>query len=141
MINRLLRAAVWGLLSLAIANTASADFIADQAALDKAESRTGKPASAEAAAAKKPVDQLWVARSGASVRKILTEWGKVAGWTIRWEATDLDYPNLATRTFDGDFESAVRGLFAPYQYADRPLQVEGWRGNSVIVITEKKASR
>lgn len=102
-----------------------------------------KPAQAAPEAAVKKAEtpspaQVWVARSGTTLRKIIEEWGRVADWTVVWEPSDLDYPNPATRTFEGSFEAAVKELFAPYKNAKRPLLVDGWRGNTVIVISEKR---
>ena len=92
-------------------------------------------------AAKVATAQVWVARSGITLRKIIEEWGRVADWTVVWEAAELDYPNPATRTFDGSFEKAVKELFEPYKDARKPVLVDGWRGNTVIVISDKNAKR
>lgn len=109
--------------------------------------RAAKPAKAaekapqaDDAKAKAPdvQGQLWVARSGSTLRKTVEEWCRVIGWTPVWEPVDLDYPNPATRTFEGGFEQAVKELFAPYEKAKRPLLADGWRGNAVLFISEKR---
>lgn len=80
---------------------------------------------------------VWVARSGATLRKTIEEWCRIMEWTVVWEPADLDYPNPASRTFEGSFEEAVKELFKPYEKAKRPLLVDGYRGNTVIIVSEK----
>lgn len=81
---------------------------------------------------------VWVARAGTTVRRTIEEWGRAADWRVVWEPDDLDYPIPATRTFEGSFQSALTELFDPYRKARRPLLVDGYRGNSVVVVTEKR---
>ena len=81
---------------------------------------------------------VWVARSGTTLRKTIEEWSRIVDWTVVWEPADLDYPNPATRTFEGSFEEVVKELFKPYEKAKRPLLVDGWRGNTVVIISEKR---
>lgn len=81
---------------------------------------------------------VWIARAGTSVRKTVEEWGRAADWKVVWEPDDLDYPIPATRTFEGSFQAAITELFEPYRKARRSLFVDGYRGNSVIFVTEKR---
>ena len=124
----------------------SAEAAKPQQALDAAASDASsvasstkvQPKSESKNDAKKVAPPVWVARKGTTLRKTIEEWCRILNWTVIWQPSDLDYANPATRTFEGGFEDAVKQLFQPYKNAKRPLLVDGWRGNSVIVVSEKK---
>lgn len=147
------RALVCGVLILS-ALRAQAGFIAEDGALERVTQSSsaqtggapravpaapvGAPAAVQAppAAQAVPASQIWVARKGSSLRKTVEEWGRISNWEVIWKPADLNYDNPVARTFAGSFETAVKELFAPYKQSRRPLWVDGWRGNSVLVITE-----
>ncbi|MDF2863719.1 TcpQ domain-containing protein [Achromobacter mucicolens] len=71
----------------------------------------------------------------ATLRAVLARWADSAGWTFQpqhW-AVDVDIPLAATAEFPGDFKTAVRGLLAATELADRPLQ-PCFYGNRVLRV-------
>lgn len=71
----------------------------------------------------------------ATLRAVLARWADAAGWTFQpqhW-AVDVDIPLAASADFPGDFKSAVRGLLASTELADKPLQ-PCFYGNRVLRV-------
>ncbi len=74
----------------------------------------------------KPVElppPTWQARIGSTLRESMQTWATQAGWTLRWEASGIDYPIVAPLHFTGTYVSAVSSLISAYAHADRPLWV------------------
>lgn len=59
-----------------------------------------------------------------NVRRALTRWARLAGWTFEAEhwAVDVDIPLAGSAVFDEPFHAAVRGLLAATELGDRPVQ-------------------
>lgn len=55
----------------------------------------------------------WTVKNGASLQDTLTEWSTVSGWVLNWDLPpDEDFILGAGHDFEGDFPTAVKGLFA-----------------------------
>jgi hypothetical protein len=81
------------------------------------------------------VTSFRAAAPDATLRAVLARWADAAGWTFHpqhW-AVDVDIPLAAAAEFSGDFKSAVRGLLAATELADRPLQ-PCFYGNRVLRV-------
>ena len=75
--------------------------------------------------------EVWTVdpRRHETVRGVLEDWALGAGWTVVWEAEDLDYTVTARATFHGSFEDAVDGL------------LQDTRGYRALVPTAYRANR
>ena len=69
----------------------------------------------------------------ATVREVLEEWGRGAGWTVVWEVEDLDYAVSAAATFHGTFEEAVDALLRDTR-GYRTLIPTAWRANRYLTV-------
>lgn len=69
----------------------------------------------------------------ATVREVLEEWGRGAGWTVVWEVEDLDYAVSAAATFHGTFEEAVDALLRDTR-GYRTLIPIAWRANRYLTV-------
>lgn len=76
---------------------------------------------------------FWEARSGMTVREVLTAWGEAAGWTVVWES-DHTYYLQASARFDGSFVEASEALIASFERAVPPLSANYYGGNRVMVV-------
>ena len=87
-----------------------------------------RPAGAEAG-------QLWRMDPGRheTLRQVLEEWGRGAGWTVVWEAEGLDYAVTAAATFHGTFEEAVDALLRDTR-GYRTLIPTAWRANRYLTV-------
>lgn len=65
----------------------------------------------------------WQARVGSTLRESMQAWATRAGWTLRWEASGIDYPIVAPLHFTGTYVSAASAVISAYAHADRPLWV------------------
>ena len=68
-----------------------------------------------------------------TVRGVLEDWALGAGWTVVWEAEDLDYAVTARATFHGSFEEAVDALLQDTR-GYRALVPTAWRANRYLTI-------
>lgn len=94
--------------------------------------RKPAPARALAPAGRAVVDPVRARPSAAfevtpadgNVRRALTRWARLAGWTFEAEhwAVDVDIPLAGSAVFDEPFHAAVRGLLAATELGDRPVQ-------------------
>ncbi len=65
----------------------------------------------------------WQARVGSTLRESMQAWAVQAGWTLRWEATAINYPIVAPLHFTGTYVKAVSSAISAYAHADQPLWV------------------
>lgn len=79
----------------------------------------------------------WVAKQGSTLRDAVLEWGTKAEWEVVW-IPDFDYPIVAQLSFDGSFLDAVVGTFRAYEKAERPLLVDIFEPQKLIVISPRK---
>ncbi|MFY0480377.1 TrbG/VirB9 family P-type conjugative transfer protein [Achromobacter marplatensis] len=82
-----------------------------------------------------PVETYRAAPPDATLRAVLARWADGSGWTFQpqhW-AVDVDIPLSASADFPGDFKSAVRGLLAATELAEKPLQ-PCFYGNQVLRV-------
>ena len=68
-----------------------------------------------------------------TVRAVLEEWARDAGWTVVWEADELDYAVTARAVFHGTFEDAVDALFQDTR-GYRALIPTAWRANRYLTV-------
>jgi len=59
---------------------------------------------------------MWRASSGEMLKKVLEDWGRMAGVEVSWQA-EYDYPIQASVSLSGSFESATRALLSGFQDA------------------------
>lgn len=71
----------------------------------------------------------------ATLRGVLEEWTARAGWTLVWEAEDLDYALHAPAVYLGTFEAAVDALLRETK-AQRMLVPTLWRANRYLTVRE-----
>jgi hypothetical protein len=85
--------------------------------------------------AKAPIEvqELWDAVPGKTMRVVLEEWGKRAGWTIIWQ-TDRDYTLEAPASFGGDFVAASTRLFEGFATAKPVPLGHVYAENRVLVV-------
>ena len=68
-----------------------------------------------------------------TLRGVLEDWAELAGWTVVWEAEDLDYAVTASAVFHGTFEEAVDGLLRDTR-GYRTLIPTAWRPNRYLTV-------
>ena len=68
-----------------------------------------------------------------TVREVLEEWARAAGWTVVWEAEELDYAVTAPAVFYGTFEDAVDTLFQDTREF-KALIPTAWRANRFLTV-------
>lgn len=74
-------------------------------------SNSNSPAFAMASKQVIPVIEKWEIKAGESIRGNLDAWRKRAGWDMVW-SYEGDFIAQAGATFDGNFQTAVKGLIA-----------------------------
>jgi hypothetical protein len=79
------------------------------------------------------VRELWIASTGQSLRTVLVDWAKRAGWTIVWQS-DREYPVDAMATFSGDFMKAAEQLFEGFSTAVPAPSAHFYKGNNVLLV-------
>lgn len=82
-----------------------------------------------------PAESWIVSPSDGTLRRVLAKWAARAGWQIHWEAS-VDLPVTVTASFEGDFRSAVKGLFSSLSASEVNLSALLYTGNRVIRVTE-----
>lgn len=82
-----------------------------------------------------PAESWIVSPSDGTLRRVLAKWAARAGWQIHWEAP-VDLPVTVTASFDGDFRSAVKGLFSSLSASEVNLSALLYTGNRVLRVTE-----
>jgi len=82
-----------------------------------------------------PAESWIVSPADATLRHVLAKWTARAGWQLVWEAP-VDVPVTVSASFDGDFRSAVKGLFSSLSAADVNLTGLLYTGNRVLRVTE-----
>ena len=68
-----------------------------------------------------------------TIRGVVEAWARGAGWTVVWEAEDLDYSVSAKAVFHGTFEEAVDSLFRETR-GYRALIPTAWRANRYLTV-------
>ena len=109
----------------------TAPVVATQLLPDKP-SETVKPVAAESQVPAPP-EEVWLAVPGNTLRDVLVDWGKRAGWTIVWQS-DREYPLEAPAKFSGDFVSAARRLFDGFATAMPAPLGNLYKENQVLVV-------
>lgn len=100
-----------------------------------------KPAAAAPRAAAPVPAPAWTLSVEKTLRENLRTWASTAGWNLVWSATFgdnvIDYPVDAQVTFWGELlgvNGAMAKVIAAYSDADRPLEIEFFRGNKVVEV-------
>lgn len=83
----------------------------------------------------------WTLTTDKTLRENLRGWASTAGWNLVWSATVgdtvVDYPVDANVAFEGELvgvNGAMAKVIAAYGDADRPLEIEFFKGNKVIEV-------
>ncbi len=71
----------------------------------------------------------------ATLRGVLEEWTARAGWTLVWEAEEVDYAVQAPAVFLGTFDAAVDALLRETR-SRRTLVPTLWRANRYLTVRE-----
>ena len=71
----------------------------------------------------------------ATLRGVLEEWTAHAGWTLVWEAEEVDYALNAPAIYLGTFEAAVDALLRETK-VQRMLVPTLWRANRYLTVRE-----
>ena len=86
-----------------------------------------------------PGNNVYLLKSGISLRENLVAWGKQAGWQVDWTRTLVDYPIDHPATMVGHFSGkggVVDRLLSATQGRETPLIGRFYTGNHVVVIEE-----
>jgi hypothetical protein len=83
-----------------------------------------------------PTESAWSILPGQSLRQVLTDWARQAGWNLIWSDSlkDVDYLIEAAHVWHGDFLDAVRELLRNYRSTPVPLKAEVLAGNRQLRI-------
>lgn len=94
-------------------------------------SRSGRPAAGWGDKEEWRIDPV---RHG-TLRGVLEEWTARAGWTLVWEADEVDYAVQAPAVFLGTFDAAVDALLRETK-GRRMLVPTLWRANRYLTVRE-----
>lgn len=116
--------------------------VAVAAAAPVAAPAAAAPAEKVAQAPKVQVKEVvWSLSTDKTLRENLRTWASTAGWNLVWSATYgdtvVDYPVDAKVDFTGELlgvTGAMAKVIAAYSDADRPLEIEFFKGNKVIEV-------
>ena len=75
----------------------------------------------------------WIAESGRTLRDVLAEWGRQAGWSVVWQSS-YDYPLEASARFDGEFSEAATKLLSGFGEAVPSPTARLFRANKVLLV-------
>lgn len=75
---------------------------------------------------------------GQMLHPVLADWAKAAGWELVWDS-EFDYRIEAAATFNGDFVDAVTALASAMADARPTITAEFYKGNRVLVISNKSS--
>ncbi|WP_353980873.1 TcpQ domain-containing protein [Salinicola endophyticus] len=101
-------------------------------------------ASPQKKAAIAPVTQAraipeWTLDTGQSLREGLDEWSTRAHWRLVWSA-DYDYQLRAPLRFSGDFLAALQSVSETYRRAKRPLYVDTYPSQRLVVVSPMRGN-
>jgi type IV pili sensor histidine kinase/response regulator len=85
-----------------------------------------------------PEKPKWEAAAGSTLRATVEAWSARAGWTLRWEADDLNYPIDVAFQMEGQFTDVVSTTFDLYRTAGRPFRVTLYAPQHLMVVREQK---
>jgi hypothetical protein len=85
-----------------------------------------------------PPSEVWAVPRDAQLQAVLSDWCKRAGWTLVWQS-DYGYRIEAAASFDGNFQSAVTGLFTAMAGVSPPIYPEIYKGNRVVLVKNSPA--
>jgi hypothetical protein len=113
---------------LALAQTVAAAPVGAALAMDAA---GAGPAGAGAMASG---SHVWViARDHKTLRSILTQWGRAAGYTVVWELP-VDHLVEVRAEFEGTFEQAVEAIVGASRHSAHPFRAVFYQGNRVLRV-------
>lgn len=81
----------------------------------------------------KPSEPHWTVPRDAQLQAVLSDWCQRAGWTLVWQS-DYSYRIEASASFDGNFQSAVTGLFTAMAGVSPSIYPEIYKGNRVVLV-------
>lgn len=103
--------------------------------------KTEKATEAAAVAKVEVQPATWRLEKDKTLRENLRGWATQVGWNLVWNATVgdqvVDYPVEETAVLQGDLigpAGAMAKVMLLYEDAERPLAIEFYRGNRVVVV-------
>ena len=75
---------------------------------------------------------------GQMLQPVLADWAACAGWTLVWNS-EYDYRIEASASFSGEFIDASTSLVQAMSEARPTITVDFYKGNRVIVVSNKSA--
>ncbi|MDR0367344.1 MAG: toxin co-regulated pilus biosynthesis Q family protein [Rickettsiales bacterium] len=76
----------------------------------------------------------WIAREGATLREVLSQWCDIEGWELVWN-TKREYPLKASALFQGRFKDVSAALVRTFERAFPSPHAKYFNGNKVLVIS------
>lgn len=86
----------------------------------------------------KPASEGFSVAQGQMLHPSLSDWAAKAGWTVVWNS-EFDYRIEASANFSGDFIDAATALVAAMSDARPAITVDFYKGNRVIVVSNKSS--
>jgi hypothetical protein len=85
------------------------------------------------AAAVPQLDNWEISRADITISRALRRWGERAGYQVVW-ASPKDFPILASATFTGDFQDALRGVVESLAQSESPVMAVYYLNNVVQIV-------
>lgn len=82
-----------------------------------------------------PVPNVWTLNPAFTLKENISNWARLAGWTVVWDA--VDYPVVATATFSGQFNDAngpLAQIFKGFEGSEQPLSVTLTQKDRVVYV-------
>ncbi len=87
-----------------------------------------------AQAATVPSAATWeISRTDITISRALKRWGERAGYQVIW-SSPKDFPIMATASFTGDFQEAVRGVVESLAQSESPVMAVYYLNNVVQIV-------
>jgi hypothetical protein len=84
-------------------------------------------------AAAVPQDSWEISRTDITISRALKRWGERAGYQVIW-SSPKDFPIMATATFTGDFQEALRGVVESLAQSESPVMAVYYLNNVVQIV-------
>jgi hypothetical protein len=79
------------------------------------------------------LDNWEISRADITISRALRRWGQRAGYQVVW-SSPKDFPILATATFTGDFQDAIRGVVESLAQSESPVMAVYYLNNVVQIV-------
>lgn len=74
-----------------------------------------------------------ISRADVTISRALRRWGERAGYQVVW-SSPKDFPILASATFTGDFQDAIRGVIESLAQSESPVMAVYYLNNVVQIV-------